>query len=608
MMNRGFTIRLATVAGIVLAASFPDAAGAADTPKTKSSVETAALTTGDGGAPEALPEILSAADADRYRAIFRSQEKGDWHAADHFIAKLDDRVLMGHVLAQRYLHPTKYRSRYKELKAWMAQYADHHYARQIYKLALRRKPKNWRAPRAPVATPPPTAVARTASQRPKGKRLSRQQRRRVSAIKRQIRGQLRHGWTLAVKKLLRTGEVKRLLSTAEMDAARARLGAGYFAAERDEWALKWAGDAARRSGNTNGHWTAGLAAWRLGRPGTAAGHFEAIVQAREDSPWMISAAAFWAARSHLVGRRPAKVSSLLGIAAAYPHTFYGLLARRLLGLPISFDWSTPALEEGALLALSAAPAGRRSLALIQVGEVNRAERELRLFAARADRDAARGILALAARANLPALSVKLNDRLFSGGGGYDGAAYPVPAWVPKEGYRIDRALIYAVMRQESAFNPRAKSRAGARGLMQLMPRTAGFVARDRRYRHGAKRRSLFEPEVNLTLGQKYIEILLADKKIGGDLSLFAAAWNGGPGNLNKWRRKTDNLGDALFFMESIPSRETRNFVERVFTNLWIYRSRLGQPMPSLDAFASGEWPAYTGLDGTVLKVATNVEK
>ena len=606
-MIRGFTIRLAAVAGVVLAAAFPHAAGAVDSRNIKASVETAALTTGDWGAPEALPEILSVADAERYRAIFRLQETGHWHAADDLIAKLDDRVLMGHVLAQRYLHPTKYRSRYKELKGWMAEYADLHYARQIYKLALRRKPKNWRAPRAPVATPPP-AAARTAAPRPKGKRLSRQQHRDVSAIKRRIRGLLRQGWTLAVKKLLRTDKVKRLFSTAEMDAARARLGAGYFAAGRDEWALKWAGDAARRSGTSNGHWTAGLAAWRLGRPGTAAGHFAAIVEAPGESPWMISAAAFWAARAHLVDRQPARVNSLLGVAAAYPHTFYGLLARRVLGHPISFEWSTPALEEGALLGLSAAPAGRRALALIQVGEVSRAERELRLFAARADRDTARGILALAARANLPALSMRLNERLFSGGGGYDGAAYPIPTWAPKGGFRIDRALIYAVMRQESAFNPRAKSRAGARGLMQLMPRTAGFVARDRGYRYGAKRRSLFEPEVNLTLGQKYIEILLADKKIGGDLSLFAAAWNGGPGNLNKWRRKTDNLGDALFFMESIPSRETRNFVERVFTNLWIYRSRLGQPMPSLDAIASGEWPAYTGLDAKVSRVAANVEK
>ncbi len=189
MMFRGIFIRLAAVSGFVLATAYPVSAGAADSPKIKASVETAALTSGDPGPAQALPEILSAADAERYRAVFRLQEKGDWHGADDLIAKLDDRVLMGHVLAQRYLHPTKYRSRYKELKAWMDQYADHHYARQIYKLALRRKPKNWRAPKPPVATPS-AAAARTAMPRPKGKGLSRRQRREVGAIKRRIRGLL----------------------------------------------------------------------------------------------------------------------------------------------------------------------------------------------------------------------------------------------------------------------------------------------------------------------------------------------------------------------------------------------------------------------------------
>jgi len=192
--------------------------------------------------------------------------------------------------------------------------------------------------------------------------------------------------------------------------------------------------------------------------------------------------------------------------------------------------------------------------------------------------------------------VRLDNRLFPNGGGYDGAAYPVPAWLPNGGFKIDRALIYALVRQESRFNPKAKSWAGARGLMQLMPRTASFVARDRRFhRHSNKRRTLFKPEVNLALGQKYIEILLADKKIKGNLFLMAAAWNGGPGNLNKWRRKTKYMNDPLFFIESIPSRETRIFIEKVVSNLWAYRNRLGQPTPSLDTIAAGRWPVYTAL-------------
>ena len=76
------------------------------------------------------------------------------------------------------------------------------------------------------------------------------------------------------------------------------------------------------------------------------------------------------------------------------------------------------------------------------------------------------------------------------------------------------------------------------------------------------------------------------------------AYNGGPGNLNKWRRKSDYQGDPLLFIESIPSRETRAFVERVLTNLWIYRFRLGQPAPSLDAIAAGAWPRYQAFDAT----------
>jgi soluble lytic murein transglycosylase len=100
------------------------------------------------------------------------------------------------------------------------------------------------------------------------------------------------------------------------------------------------------------------------------------------------------------------------------------------------------------------------------------------------------------------------------------------------------------------------------------------------------------------LGQKYIKILLRDKKINGDLFLMATAWNGGPGNLNKWRGSTNHMDDPLFFIESIPSRETRIFIEKILTNLWIYRDRLGQPTPSLDAIAAGQWPVYKAFDNT----------
>jgi len=561
----------------------------------------------------ALPSVLSADDAERYGKIFALQEKGAWNKADREIKKLSDRVLMGHVLAQRYLHPTKYRSKYKELKTWLAQYADHHYAKQLYKLALKRRPANYKYPNKPKIGRSLYQRAKTsdAVDKPKRKRLTRDQRRRVARLKVQIKSHLRKGHTLAVKKLVQTAEVKKLFDAYNMDWAHGRLAKGYFMAGRDEWAVQWSEKAAKRSGKYQSslHWIAGLAQWRLGQLDKAAEHFE--LSAKYDTaPWSHSASAFWAARAHLISRRPERVMALLEQAAEHPRTFYGMLASKLLGREPKFNWAMPAMDGSEVQALMQHKGGRRALALLQVGENVLAEKEMRQTARLAPRELSQGMLTLAAHTGMAELTMRLDAMLHPGGGGFDGAAYPLPSWEPEDGFKVDRALIYALVRQESRFNPKAKSGVGARGLMQLMPGTASFVARDRTLRWN-KRAQLFQPEFNLKLGQKYISILLGDKKIQGDLFLMAAAWNGGPGNLNKWRRNIDDMNDALFFIESLPSRETRIFIERVLTNLWIYRHRLGQDAPSLDAVASGAWPSYSaqGYGGTkdAQEVAANVQ-
>ena len=567
-------------------------------------VHIAALENADHRASVNFPKILKEADINLYEEIFTVQESGDLNRADKLIAKLDDKILVGHVLAQRFLHPTKYRSQYKELKDWLAKYGDHPQARRLYKLATRRKPRNWRAPKRPtLGSLYGNDVARSRYTIPR-KKLSRAKRRVANKIKRQLRWWTRKGWTKAIKKSLNSKQTKSLLSLAEYDQAQARLGASYFAAGRDEWAYARASKAAKRSGRylPEAHWTAGLSSWRMGKHDVAAYHFEAVADAGSSSSWLLTAAAFWAARTNLVNRKPEKVSKYLKVAAAHPRTFYGLLARRILGVNTTYNWAAPNLESSAMKALAASKAGKRALALVQAGEFRRSERELRYLAVRAHKDLAQGILAFASRTAMPALAVRLDKMMFPNGGDFDGAAYPIPPWQPKKGFRVDRALIYALIRQESGFNPRAKSWAGARGLMQLMPRTASFVARDRRLRWG-KRRTLFKPEYNLELGQKYIEILLKEKHINGDLFMLAAAWNGGPGNLSKWRRKTNHMNDPLFFIESIPSRETRIFIERVLANLWIYRNRLGQPTPSMDAIAAGKWPVYHALGQGPIRVA-----
>ena len=573
-------------------------------------LETAALNQGTpkDWAAASLPALLNEADAARYRIVFELQKNGEWKDADKIIKRITDRALMGHVLAQRYLHPTKYRSRYKELKAWMAKYADHPEARRIYKLALRRRPKNWKMPKPPIAAKANrdyVAAAYASKTYSPRKKLSKAQRKAYRGYQRRLRWYLRKGWTKAFKKLISDKSIQRLYHPVELDRQRARLATGYYGAGRDQWALNWAEKSTKRSGKylPIAHWTAALAAWRLKDYQKALGHFDAVSKSGYASGWLISAGAFWAARASLRVRRPQDFNRYLRAATVHPRTFYGLLALRLMDVEAKFNWEPPPLAGEALQELTVAPGGRRAVMLLQTGEDHRAETELKALFGRTSPDLARAMLALADRAQMPSLAMRLGALLVhSGSDLYDSTAYPAPALTSKDGEVIDRELILALIRQESGFNPKAKSRAGARGLMQLMPRTASFVAKDRRLR-GARRNTLYDPELNLKLGQKYIDILLKDARIKGDLFRMLTAWNAGPGNLNKWSRKVRHNDDPLLFIESIPSRETRIFVERVLTNYWIYRIRFDQSLASLDAVARGHWPVYTSERDQTVEVA-----
>ncbi|HEY4135655.1 MAG TPA: lytic transglycosylase domain-containing protein [Alphaproteobacteria bacterium] len=344
-------------------------------------------------------------------------------------------------------------------------------------------------------------------------------------------------------------------------------------------------------------WNAALDAFRKGQYAVAAKGFEGIARTPKASPWVLSAGAYWAARSNMLARQPQKVTAWLEEAARYSRTFYGLIARESLGLDPDLDLRTPPLESRDLAALLQIPAGKRAAALLQIGDSDRAEQELSTLG-NAPAAATRAALALAGRANMPNLALRLGNAFSTDGDGAfrDAAIYPVPGWRPPEGYDVDRALIFAVMRQESAFNTRARSPVGASGLMQLMPATASFMSEGERFRGNNKDR-LFEPETNISLGQRYIRHLLADPSVGNNLIMLAVAYNGGPGNLAKWVKKTNGEDDPLLFIESVPSRESRIFVERVMANLWIYRMRLGQANDSLAALASGGWPMYSALDG-----------
>ena len=553
----------------------------------------------DPNRPAQIPQVLSAQDAALYREIFALQHDGKMQAADTLFAQVADPQLRGHMLFQRYMHPTAYRSRYRELADWMAKYSDYPGAHRIYKLAMRRKPDSWQAPKSPRKWRRRAARDEEVAQYHSPVPRSAAQRAEIRRIKRHIRRLIGRNQPTNALKYLQRKDIDRQLDAVETDLARGEIAKGYFLAGLDAKALAQAELAVNRSGSfvPQAQWFAGLAAWRLGKAELAARHFSALADNRRSyvSSWQQAAAAYWAARAWLTVGQPYKISNYLTIAARHPHTLHGILARRQLGQELAFDWTSSALTAGALHYLQRYPAVNRMIALIQAGQPHLADLEMQQLFGRIDPSDDIRLLALANMLQLPASQLRIGHIAKRHGDYHPAALYPIPTVKPEGGFRADPALLYALMRQESKFMHHAKSHRGAHGLMQIMPATASYILKDKSLRR-ADRYRLLDPVFNVTLGQRYVEYLMAPPSQHSDLFTLTAAYNAGPGNLRRWLKSERHNDDPLLFIETIPSLETRKFIRHVTANYWIYQDRLGQPQPTLDALAEGKWPVFPKLE------------
>jgi soluble lytic murein transglycosylase-like protein len=386
------------------------------------------------------------------------------------------------------------------------------------------------------------------------------------------------------------------MTPAYAAALRADFALILFRRGEDERAFEVAAEAARSRAEPSGRaaFAAGLAAWGLGHFDVALPYFEVAARAPGASAANRAAAAYWASRAAIRARHPGMHVPWLLQAAQEPRTFYGLMARRALGLTPGFAWHVEAGGEEGMAALLETAGGWRAVALLQIGQAGRAEAELRSLwpLARGNLPLLRAMLALASQGGLTHLSAQLAELAQTADGRpRDLARFPLPRLNPAQGFRVEPALLYALARQESNFDAAAVSPAGARGLMQVMPATAAYLANDPSFvGDGAQR--LHNPGLSLELGQRYLHYLARSEAVGGDLIRLLAAYNAGPGNLAKWLPAARHREDALLFVEAIPFDETRSHVQRVLAYSWIYASRLGLPAPSLDQLVQGEFPRF----------------
>ncbi len=343
-----------------------------------------------------------------------------------------------------------------------------------------------------------------------------------------------------------------------------------------------------------------LAGWialrKLDKPADALAHFMRLYE-KSGAAITRGRGAYWAARAAAGDKEAAQ--RWLVRAAGYPHVFYGQLAIAALGrerLALPADVFVP-------------EAARKALA-----EEDRA-RSSALFAALGEDEAAYMLLTdLAMDADTPERWAAVADFAANGAKRREvavraarrAAVKSVPLFalgfptldLPAES-RVEPHFALAIIRQESEFHIAARSSAGARGLMQLMPATAREQARRLKIRYDLAKLTTDE-SYNLRLGTDFLGGLVA--RYGGLYPLAAAAYNGGPGNLNKWlaRYGDPRQGhvDLIDWIESIPFEETRNYVQRVLENLAIYRHRAG--LKSLAAQPGALWRPH---DADALKPA-----
>lgn len=324
---------------------------------------------------------------------------------------------------------------------------------------------------------------------------------------------------------------------------------------------------------------AGWVALRLlDDPQEAIPHFVQLAVA-SSLPLSQSRAAYWLGRSHEVLGNDVEADEAYRRAAGYPTTFYGQLATLRLGEATLALSPEPAIDAAAEAAFSADPMVQATIWLMDAGETAEAELIGRFLADTLQDPAQIAQLArLAETEGEHQLALQIGKLAANRGLAVDTVAFPTAA-IPQDARTdyVEWPLVFAVARQETAFDADAVSVAGARGILQILPDTAREVAGSIGVAFSESR--LSDPVYGATLGAAYLGGLI--DRYGGNLVLALAAYNAGFTRADQWIEAygdpRDPEVDAIDWIERIPFDETRDYVQRVLENLQVYRALMGDP-------------------------------
>ena len=553
----------------------------------------AAQESGLHGRAISAPAQLSPSERENYRAIFASLRAQDWVGAAGRLGGMNEGPLHNLARAMLYTMPGSPRVELAPILELLGRAPELPQADDLARLARARGadtlPDLPQAQRLYGLTGQPRRV------RPRPVRGDPV----ADQLEPLIQPLIRDDHAVEAEALLQTRIAE--LSDEARTAFQQRIAWVYFLNNMDADARRIADLA--RAGPTeyavNAEWVSGLAAWRMGDYEAAANHFASVAQRSSDVE-LIAAGDYWAARADTAGAHPERVQARLRAAARLDETFYGLLAQSALGVrQAPADMTT--FTEADWQALSALRNVRAAIALSEIGEDDLAASMLRRQATIGNPRDHEHLIHLAARLNLTATQMYLAHNGPRGSRFGPNDRYPTPNWRPTRGWRVDPSLAFAHALQESQFRTDAVSPAGARGLMQVRPGTAGDMARARGEPFTAA--SLNQPQINIEYGQSYLEYLRDYSGTGGLLPKVIASYNAGPAPVAEWNARYDQ-SDPLFYIEAIPYWETRGYVPIILRNYWIYEARAADRSTSRRALAQGLWPRFPGLPGpTAVRIA-----
>ena len=523
-----------------------------------------------------------------WRGVFDAIDAGNWSSASAGIATLPASVLTPVAKAELYTAKGSPVVDLGSLQALIAQAPELPEANQLGLMAERRG-----ATTPPMIIPErPTVVLGSAPVRYKAHPVQGEP----------AADQLRAGLDPLVKNDDASGAEALLVTQGPALSVEARAEAGtriafiYYVLGLDMDARRVAD--AWRQGSTGewasqAAWVSALASWRLGDYNSASADFKQAAQFA-DQRELRAGGYYWAARSEQAAGRPAGVEGLLKAAASAaegPESFYGLLARETLGM--STTLGTDPLG-GYDPPIDQYPNVERAIELAKIGEPALAEQMVIHQAKIGAPSEHHALIQLAKRLDLPAAQLYLAKYGQYGAQADATDRYPNPNWIPLNGWRVDPALAFGHIVQESAFRRTAVSTAGAVGLMQVLPITAQQMSQRTGVRY--TRASLTDPRYNLEFGQSFIERMRTDSSTAGQLPRVIASYNAGPLPVAKWAGINDK-GDPLLWIESIPYWETRYYVPSVMRNMWVYQGLDREDTPTLKAMAEHRWPSFPGSVG-----------